>query len=118
MNLTEMFYGTWMPPIITSTRIHKLGFASLPSYIPSKVKPSKENMTFEERLSISGKKALKSLRAQIKPITSSEMAKKTSLSLNFCSSILYTFVKEGLATRTKIKKPNTYVYAYKAIKND
>jgi len=39
MNLTEMFYGTFVPPQVTPTRTHKLGFANLPKYIPVKDKP-------------------------------------------------------------------------------
>ena len=119
MNLTEMFYGTFVPPKATSIRTHKLGFSNLPKYVPLKHHKSvSDNRTFEEKLSKAGKKVLSILRAQVKPITGCEMATKTPFTRNYCSALMCTFVREGLAKRIKIKKPNTRLYAYMAVKND
>ena len=119
MNLTEMFYGTWIPPKVTCVRTHKLGFCNLPKYVPLKYhKAVDDNRTFEEKLSKAGKQVLSILRAQVKPITGCEMAMKTPFTRNYCSAIMSTFVKEGLAKRIKVKKPNTRLYAYTAVKND
>ena len=118
MNLTEMFYGTFVPPKATSIRTHKMGFAELPKFVPLRYKKYQSNLSFEERLSVAGKQVLKVLRAQVRPITGSEMEKKTPYTRNYCSQIMSTFVKEGLAKRIKVKKPNTRLYAYMAVKND
>ena len=118
MNLTEIFYGTFVPPKATSVRTHKMGFAELPKYVPLKYKNGPDMRPFEERLSKSAKQVLKLLRAQVKPITGSEMAKKIPYTRNYCSQIMSTFVKERLAKRIRVKKPNTRLYAYMAIKND
>ena len=118
MNLTEMFYGTFISPEVKSIRVHKLGFSSLPKYVPAKDKPVFDNRTFEEKLSKAGKQVLSILRAQVKPITGCEMATKTPFTRNYCSAIMCTFVKEGLAKRIKVKKPNTRLYAYTAVEND
>lgn len=115
MNLTEMFYGTFTPPKVTSSRIHKLGFATFPKYVPLRYKTGPDMRPFEERLSKSAKQVLRLLRAQVKPITGCEMAMKTPFTRNYCSQIMSTFVKEGLAKRIKVKKPNTRLYAYMAI---
>lgn len=118
MNLTEMFYGSFVPPKVTSIRTHKIGFACEPKHVPLGYKTGPDMRPFEERMSRTAKQVLKILRFQIKPITGEEMAKKTPFSKNYCSCIMSTFVKEGLAKRIKIKKPNTSLYAYMAVKND
>ena len=117
MNLTEMFYGKFELPPVVATRVHKLGFSGEPRHIPLVVRERCE-MSFEEKLSKAAKQVLSLLRMQVKPITGDEMSKKTPYTRNYCSALMSTFVKEGLATRVKIKKPNTKLYAYKAVKND
>ena len=119
MNLTEMFYGAFVPPQVISTRVHKLGFASEPRHVPYQYGAnSSDSRSFEEKLSKSGKKVLSLLRCQVNPITGEDMARKTPFTRNYCSQIMSTFVKEGLAKRIKVKKPNTRLYAYTAVKND
>ena len=119
MNLTEMFYGKFEVPHVVAVRTHRLGFANEPRYIPLKYHyAGEDNRCFEEKLSKAGKKVLQLLRAQVKPITGEEMAMKTPYTRNYCSAIMSQFVKEGLAKRIKVKKPNTRLYAYTAVKND
>jgi hypothetical protein len=118
MNLTEMFYGKFEPPRITRTRKHRLGFVGEPRHVPLQYKKERCEMSFEERLSKAAKQVLSLLRMQVKPITGDEMARKTPYTRNYCSQLMYSFVKEGLAVRIKISKPNTKLYAYKAVKND
>lgn len=119
MNLTEMFYGKFVPPQSMGTITHKAGFSGMPKYIPLKYpRGLDDNRSFEDKLSMAGKKVLSILRAQTKPITGEQMAAKTPFTRNYCSQIMSTFVKEGLAKRIKIKKPNTRLYAYTAVKKD
>ena len=118
MNLTELFFGKFEAPHVTSTRTHRLGFSNEPRYIPLRYnRAGEDNRSFEEKLSKPGKAVLKRLRAQVKPITGAEMAKKTPFTRNYCSQIMGAFVKEGLATRFKVKIPHTRLYAYLAVKN-
>lgn len=119
MNLTEMFYGKFEAPTVSKVRVHRMGFAELPRFVPLRYKTGHDdNRTFEEKLSRAAKQVLKALRAQVKPITGCEMAQKLPFTRNYCSQIMSTFVKEGLAKRIKIRKPNTRLYAYSAVKND
>ena len=119
MNLTEMFYGKFVPYKTNNVIVHKIGLAGGHRYIaPKKIKREFDNRTFEQKLSKAGQIVLKLLRAQVKPITGEDMAKKTTFTRNYCSAIMSTFVKEGLAKRIKIQKPNTRLYAYTAVKND
>ena len=119
MNLIEVFYGKFVPPQSMGTITHRAGFSGMPKYIPLKYpRGVDDNRSFEDKLSMAGKKVLSVLRAQVKPITGCEMAQKTPFTRNYCSQIMSTFVKEGLAKRIKIKKPNTRLYAYTAVKKN
>lgn len=113
MNLTELFYGTFVPPKASNVRRHNFGLTGGARYEPP-VKPLSQRFDLppEQRLAGSYKKIYNLLKAQVKPISSADMAKKTAWSRNHCSIALATLTKRGLCKRYKVKQAGTAVYMY------
>lgn len=115
MNLTELFYGTFVPPPVTKTRRHNFGLTGGARYIPPAPRLSQRfDLPPEERLEGSYKKIYAILKAQKKPICSADMEKKVPWTRNHCSIILMGLWKRGMATRYKVIKNGTAVYMYSA----
>ena len=117
MNLTELFYGTFVPPAATNVRRHNFGLTGGARYVPPKPKPSERtDIPLEQRLAGSSKRIYTVLKAQVKPISSADMAKKTSWTRNHCSIIMAQLWKRGVIKRHKLA--GTAIYMYYVEKND
>lgn len=120
MNLTELFYGTFVPPAVTKTRRHFFGLTGGARYQPPASRLSQcTDLPPEKRLEGSYKKIYAVLKCQKNPICSVAMEKKTPWTRNHCSIILMNLWKRGLADRFKITRNGTAVYMYSAkVEND
>jgi len=117
INLTELFYGKFVPPVNHVSRVHKIGLSGGHRYIPPKKIPVEiDTRPPEERLSKSVKEIWKLLKFQKKPISALEMASKTGWTGNHCNIVLCKLFKLGIATRQKRTKPGTRYYVYEAKK--
>ena len=115
MNLTELFYGTFVPPPVTKTRRHNFGLTGGSGYVPPKPKLSeRKDLTAEQKLLGSYKKIFAVLKNQKKPMCSAEMEKKVPWTRNHCSIIMLGLWKRGMATRFKVIRNGTAVYMYSA----
>lgn len=111
MNLTELFYGTFVPPPVTKTRRHNFGLTGGQRYVePKKHVSNLTHLPPEERLAGSFKKIYGVLKVQVKPISSADMAKKTAWTRNHCSIIMAQLWKRGVVKRHK--KAGTAIYMY------
>lgn len=117
MNLTELFYGKFVPPLNDKSRVHKIGLSGGVRYIPPKKVPVElDTRPPEERLSKSIRQIYDLLKRQTKPISAADMEAKTVWTRNHCNIVLCKLFKLGLATRTKMTKPGTRYYLYQAKK--
>lgn len=115
MNLTEMFYGKFVPPLAINIRKHKVGLLGGAPYVPpKKVQKIIEAKSSKDLLTPAAKKMLKILRQQVDYISCCEMEKKCGYTRNHCNIILCSLYKAGFATRMKKTKPGTRYYVYKA----
>lgn len=119
MNLTEIFFGTFVPPVASKVRRHNFGLTGGARYEPPVTPLSKRfDLPPEQRLAGSYKKIYAVLKAQKKPLNSAEMEKKVPWSRNHCSIIMMELCKRGLATRYKTIVKGTAVYMYSAKVNN
>lgn len=113
MNLTELFYGVFVPPTEYKTRRHNFGLTGGSGYVPPKKKLSERtDLPPEERLAGSYKKIYAVVKAQKKPICSADMEKKVPWSRNHCSIILMGLWKRKMISRYKVTRQGTAVYMY------
>ena len=119
MTLTEIMFGTFVPPKSTNVIRHNFGLTGGARYEPP-VKPLSQRYDLppEKRLAGSYKKIYSVLKAQTKPICSAQMEKKVPWSRNHCSIIMMELCKRGLATRYKTINNGTAIYMYSAKVND
>lgn len=108
MLLQEMFYGTFVPPEVSQTRSHRIGFASKFRYVEPKVKepkPKSESNPSEQVV-------YKAVCRAKKPMTSDDVAKKVGMTRNHCGMILHSLFQKGLVSRSKEKVGRTRLYIY------
>ena len=113
MNLTELLFGKFVPPVTTSGFVHRIGFAGSSPYVPT-YRERKQRLPKEKQITESAQKIYKILTQQTKPISAAEMEKKTPWTRNHCNMIMCQLFKEGLATRYKEKGAGTRWYMYSA----
>jgi hypothetical protein len=115
MNLTELFYGKFVPPTVAKVRKHKVGLLDGNRYKPpKKVQKIMQAKSPEDLLTPAAKKMLKILRQQKDYISCLDMELKCGYTRNHCNIILCSLYKAGFASRIKKTKPGTRYYIYKA----
>ena len=111
MNLQEIFYGTFVPPISTKSVIHKIGLSSNSNrYVPPTQKPEKQKKEHKSSL-----KVLQIMQKIKHPMSPMDMSKKTNWTRNHCNIIMCALWKQKLLKRHMVKKGNTRNYIYELV---
>ncbi len=113
MTLTEMFYGTFVPPVASNVYTHRIGFSNGEPYAPPPKRVYDPRRPVQETFSPAAKQVYKLLEGQTEYMSAVQVEKKTKLTRNYCSVILATMFKEGLLTRIKVRRNKTQIYVYK-----
>lgn len=114
VNLTELLFGKFEPPVSHLSVRHRIGFSECARYVPTlpQGRPSKKDLPIESRLPPSAKRIMEIMKQQVKPISAIGMEKKTPWTRNHCNMIMGTLFKEGLLTRFKVKGNGTSHFMY------
>jgi len=113
MNLTEMFYGTFVPPENAASRVHRIGFSNGTRYEPPKKRAYDPKSPVHERLPSSAKILFQMMKKQTDYVSALQIYKKTKWTKNHCSIIMAELFKHGMLERYKIRQNKTQIYVYK-----
>lgn len=111
MNLQAIINGTFTPPPVIGSRIHRCGFDELPRYTGAKERPEKDR----NALNHSEKVVLRELIKFDRPSSAMEVGEKCRMNRNHCSIILQSLFKKGRLNRFK-GCSRSYVYTAKSSK--
>lgn len=109
MNLQSILIGTFTPPPVARSRIHRCGFEELPRYTGAKGRPEKD----KNALNHSEKVVLRELVKFDRPASALEVGQNCRMNRNHCSIILQSLFKKGRLNRFK-SCARAYVYTAKS----
>lgn len=115
MQLQELLFGKWTPPQVSNTRVHKIGFHSIPRYVAPPQRVQKPKGPPESELML-----ISIMKKLTKPMTPMEICVKTPWTRNHCGMLLCKLFKEGLLKRQKVIVQNsrTFIYSWAGDKNE
>ena len=110
MQLQELLFGKWTPPVVTNTRTHKIGFHAIPRYVAPPPRLNKPKVQPESEVMLEN-----IMKKLTKPMTPMDICLLTPWTRNHCGILLCKLWKLGKLKREKtiIKQSRTYLYSYK-----
>ena len=107
MQLQEVLFGSWTQPVESGSRIHRIGFNSIPRYI----EPPKR--IYKEKSKPASEIMLENIMKKLKePMTPMQICVMTPWTRNHCGMLLCKLWKDGKLKRLKIKVDNSRTYLY------